>query len=126
MYELCVLVFYTIDHSIYIRTVSSLCMLSTLLNQIKLVYGLFGQEQDAQYTLFLPQTIQKGNECTTTYYLEKLRVYCPNIYTVLSTQHCHKKNFTSIADFSCHVIETRFESEINKYCKKVFCKNVFC
>ena len=30
-------------HSIYIRTVSSQCLLTTLLNQLKLVYGPFGQ-----------------------------------------------------------------------------------
>ena len=30
-------------HSIYIRTVSSLCLLSTLLNQFKLVYGPLGR-----------------------------------------------------------------------------------
>ena len=37
-------------------------------------------EQNAQYTWFLPQTSQEGNECTTTYL--NLRANCPNIYNV--------------------------------------------
>ena len=36
-------------HSIYIRTVSSKRLLSTLLNQLKLVYGSFGAKQHEQY-----------------------------------------------------------------------------
>ena len=37
--------------------------------------------QPAQYTWFLPQTSQKGIECTKA--KEYLRSYCPNIYTVI-------------------------------------------
>ena len=43
--------------------------------------GRLGRAQHAQYTRFLPHTSQEGNKCTTTQ--EKLRGYCPNIYTVM-------------------------------------------
>ena len=39
-----------------------------------------GAEQHAQYAWCLPYTNQERNECTTT--KEKLRAYCPDIYTV--------------------------------------------
>ena len=49
-------------HSIFIRTVSSLCLLSPLLNWFKLVYGLFG-ESKIHCTLNV-QTCQEKIECT--------------------------------------------------------------
>ena len=50
-----------------------------MLIQFKLVYRPFWQSNIyAQYTWFLPQTSQEGNEGTTT--KEKLRTYCPDIY----------------------------------------------
>ena len=50
-------------HSVYIGTVSSWRLLSTLPNQLKLVYGPFWQSNSG----FLPQINQEGNKCTTTY-----------------------------------------------------------
>ena len=47
-------------HSIYIRTVSSYHLLSTLLNQLKLVYGLaVWAEQHAHYTFAPDQSGRK-------------------------------------------------------------------
>ena len=40
-------------------------------------------EQHAQYTWFLPQTSQEGNEWNTT--LWKLKAYGPNIYSYCGT-----------------------------------------
>ena len=48
-----------IIHSIYIRTVSTKCLLSALLNWFKLVYGLFWTEQQAPYIQFLPRPDKK-------------------------------------------------------------------
>ena len=72
---------------IYIRTVSSQRLLSTLLNQIKLVYGPFGQSNmHSKLSRCLHQTSQEENECTITMITyEKLRVFCLNIYTVVET-----------------------------------------
>ena len=39
--------------------------MSTLQNQIKLVYWLFRQSNMHIYTWFLPQSSQEGNKCTT-------------------------------------------------------------
>ena len=80
------LVRYTTPNStVYIleQYVSSQCLLSTLLNQLKLVYGLFGQS--AQYILFLPQISQDKFNCTTV--KEQLRAYCPNIPIYCDTRH---------------------------------------
>ena len=49
---------------VYITTVSSLRLFSTLLVQFKLVYGPFGQS-NMHSTLDICQTSQEGNECTT-------------------------------------------------------------
>ena len=52
-------------HSIFIRTLSSQCLLSTLLNWFKLVYGLFGQSNmHCTVHLISAQTSQKGCKCT--------------------------------------------------------------
>ena len=47
------------EHSIYIRTVSSLLMLSTFLNQIKLVYGPSEQSNMHSTLNFCPRPVSK-------------------------------------------------------------------
>ena len=63
-------------------------MLSTLFNQIKLVYGPFGQSRHAQYTLFLPQTSQEGRKRMyqkreAKIELTNIPIYCGNAVHLL-------------------------------------------
>ena len=64
------------QHSIYSKTVSSLHLLSALLNWFKLVYGSFGQSN--MHHLIHAQTTKEGIEYTSA--KELLRSYFPNKY----------------------------------------------
>ena len=55
--------------------------MAALLNWIKLVYAPFGRVTCTVHSISV-QTSQKGIECTKA--KEKLRSYCPNVYTVFA------------------------------------------
>ena len=73
-----------LSHSIYIRTVTSQCLLlSALWIQFRLVYGSFvhiDMHSTAHLISAPDQTSQKENNCPTIQ--KKLRAYCPDVYTV--------------------------------------------
>ena len=58
--------------------------------------GCFGKATFTLHCTLLPKTSQEGNECNTT--LEKLRAYCPTIYTVLQ----NKWTFVFPIGQTCH------------------------
>ena len=81
------------NRSIYIRTVSSWHLLSSLPNKLKQVDGPFGKSNMHSTHDFCP--IPPRNEMNVPLHKRKLRAYCPDIYTVPVTMFWAIENSAS-------------------------------
>jgi hypothetical protein len=73
-----------LPHIIYIRTVSSLRLLPTILLHFKLAHVFFDQNNKNNTFDFYPRLARK--ERNVPLHKKKVRAYCSNIYNIMCTK----------------------------------------